>query len=114
MAITPWPIRRLSESPSVAIRIASRVCCESSSSGTVMIAMSEAARVPRTVASAVLSSTNCTLRLWLSATTWLLVTIKSSFSFCPIMIPEPLLSVGISVVSCCQKLPKPPRPPCEV
>ena len=52
--------------------------------------------VPFTCASTLSSSTKVTVSVLLPSTTWLFVTINNSESFCPIIIPEPLLWLSYS------------------
>ena len=94
MAITPCPIFKESESPSVAALILPFVSAETLSSGTAITARSASESVPLMAASAVLSSANVTVSPSESLTTWLFVTIRSSESFCPTMMPEPLLGTS--------------------
>ena len=94
MAITPCPIFKESESPSVAALILPFVSAEILSSGTAITARSASESVPLMAASAVLSSANVTVSPSESLTTWLFVTIRSSESFCPTMMPEPLLGTS--------------------
>ena len=94
IAITPWPIFKESESPSAAALILLFVSAEMLSSGTAITARSASESVPLIAASAVLSSANVTVRPSVSLTTWLFVTIRSSESFCPTMMPEPLLGTS--------------------
>ena len=89
MAITPCPIFKESESPSVAALILPFVSAETLSSGTAITARSASESVPLMAASAVLSSANVTVSPSESLTT-----IRSSESFCPTMMPEPLLGTS--------------------
>ena len=94
MAMTPWPIFKESESPRVAALIWDLVSAEISSSGTAITARSEAESVPFTAASTLLSSMKVTARVVAPSITWLLVTTRSSVSFWPTMMPEPLLGTS--------------------
>ena len=69
-----------------------------SESFTAMIARSVAESVPLIAAETSLLSENVTVRSVEPATTWLLVAIRSSVSFFPTIMPEPLLCVWYACV----------------
>ena len=83
------PTLSVVESPSVATVTESSVSEETDSVGTAITATSYASSVPLISASTLVSSENVTVSASLPSTTWLFVTIRSSVSFSPIMIPVP-------------------------
>ena len=89
------------ESPRVAVASEPSVSAESDSVGTASKATSQAASLPLISADTLVSSLKVTVKASLFSTTWLFVTIKSSESFSPMMIPVPAPSLCF-----CQVLPK--------
>ena len=95
MAITPWPTFKASESPIVATLIRLIVSAGISLSFTAITARSESESVPLMAAVTGSLSIKVTVSSLESSTTWLFVTIRSSSSFCPTIIPEPLLGTSM-------------------
>ena len=90
MAIAASPTSTSDDEPSLAIEIALIVSALISSSLTATTARSLSVFIPFTTASTSVLSPNVTLRLFTFSTTCAFVTIRSSVSFAPIIIPEPL------------------------
>ena len=94
IATTCWPTVIVSESASSAIAILLSVSEDISDNDTATTAISWSDLEPLTVALTASSSTNTHFKLDTLSTTCALVTIRSSVSFFPTMIPVPLVEAS--------------------